>query len=159
MAHDDDAGNAGETRAGDVQVMSAGTGIRHAERNGGAGPLRIFQIWLRPRAPGGVPRWDKRSFPAADRAGRLVVLASGLPGDDALPIGADARVLGATLLAGQGVSYALGAGRHAYLAPSRGTVVVNGQRVGTGDGLAAANEPTLAITAAEDAEIVLVDAA
>ena len=160
VAHEDDAGNAGETRAGDVQVMSAGTGIRHAERNGGAGPLRIFQIWLRPRTPGGAPRWAQRTFPTVDRAGHLVALASGLPGDDgALPIDADARVLGATLLAGQSLSYAMGAGRHAYLAPSRGAVVVNGQRVGTGDGLAAFAESELAITALDDAEIVLVDAA
>ena len=159
VSHDDDAGNAGETGAGDVQVMSAGTGIRHAERNGGDGPLRIFQIWLRPRAPGGAPRWGSRAFPKGARAGRLVPRARGMPGDDeALPIGADARVLGAPLLAGPTVEYPLGPGRHGYLAPSRGAVLVNGHRVDTGDGIAAESEAALSITAEEDAEFILVDA-
>lgn len=95
VAHQDDAGNSGHTRAGDVQAMSAGTGIRHSERNGGDKPLRLFQIWLRPRTPGGPPRWGAKAFPKAERAGALVPLASGMAGDDeALPINADARVLG-----------------------------------------------------------------
>ena len=98
VTHRDNAGNSGTTEAGDVQVMSAGTGIRHAEHNAGTVPLKLFQIWLRPRHRGGTPRWDTRAFPQADRAGQLVALASGLPEDSgALPIRADARVLGATL--------------------------------------------------------------
>jgi len=89
--------------------MSAGTGIRHSEHNLDAEPLRLFQIWLRPRTGGGQPRWGTRRFPAGDRANQFVVLASGLPGDgDALPIRADARVLGATLLAGARLEHELG---------------------------------------------------
>jgi quercetin 2,3-dioxygenase len=101
VTHRDSIGNIGRIAAGDVQAISAGTGIRHSERNLGTGPLRLFQIWLRPRANGGEPYWNTRRFPKQDRANQFVVLASGLSGDnEALPIRADARVLGATLRAG-----------------------------------------------------------
>jgi hypothetical protein len=101
VTHRDSIGNEGLTRAGDVQAISAGTGIRHSEVNLEQEPLQLFQIWLRPRQTGGEPRWDARRFPKADRANQFVVLASGFSVDvDALPIRADARVLGATLLAG-----------------------------------------------------------
>ena len=157
VTHRDTIGSVGLTSAGDVQAMSAGTGIRHSEYNLGVVPLTLFQIWLRPRRAGGAPHWDSRRFPKADRANQLVVLASGFPEDvDALPIGADARVLGATLLAGSELTYAMGDLRHAYLAPALGVVTVNGQRLEVGDGIAAQNEPTLTIAAEADAEIVLV---
>lgn len=157
VSHRDSIGNVGRTEAGDVQVMSAGTGIRHSERNLGTEPLRLFQIWLLPRTGGGQPRWDTRRFPKADRANQFVVLASGLPDDsDALPIRADARVLGATLLAGARIDYGLGAFRHAYLAPARGTVEVNGRRVTVGDGIAILDESDLSIVAKEDSEVILV---
>src|ERR1700740_3653537 len=123
ITHQDTIGSSGVTQAGDVQVMSAGTGIRHAEYNRGETPLKLFQIWLLPRSRGGKPQWGSRKFPKADRAGQLVALASGDPRDvDALPIRADARVLGATLSAGETVSYELASGRYAYLAPARGAV-------------------------------------
>ncbi len=156
--HRDTLGSLGRTEAGDVQVMSAGTGIRHAEHNGGEVPLKLFQIWLLPRAGGGRPDWSTRKFPKADRAGSLAVLASGDPSDvDALPIRADARVLGATLMPGNAISYELAEGRYAYLAPARGVVTVNGQRLETGDGVAAISERRLDIRAEDEAEIVLVD--
>ena len=157
VTHRDSDGNVGRTDAGNVQAISAGSGIRHSEQNLGAERLRLFQIWLRPRTNGGEPRWGTRGFPMADRANQFVVLASGLPGDvDALPIRADARVLGATLLAGARLDYELGGLRHAYLAPARGVVEVNGQRLATGDGIAAVDEPRLTIFAREDSELVLV---
>ena len=160
VTHEDSAGNVGQTVAGDVQVMSAGRGISHSEHNYGEGPLKLFQIWLRPRRRGGTPRWDSRRFPKADRAGRLVTLASGDPQDvEALPIRADARVMGATLLAGTTVTQPADSFRHAYLAPARGVILVNGQRVASGDGIAAIDEPVLTITAEEDAEFILVSAA
>ena len=160
VTHEDSAGNVGRTVAGDVQVMSAGSGISHAEHNHGEDPLKLFQIWLRPNRRGGEPRWDSRRFPEADRAGRLIALASGNPRDsDALQIRADARVLGATLLAGTSVTRALDGFRHAYLAPAQGAVLVNGQRVAAGDGIAATDEDALTITAEEDAEFLLVAAA
>lgn len=161
VTHEDSTGNVGRTVAGDVQVMSAGTGISHSEHNRDQDPLKLFQIWLLPRHRGGTPRWDSRKFPKADRAGRLIELASGDPNNaDALAIRADARVLGATLLAGTTLTYSPAAHfRHAYLAPAQGAVIVNGQRVAVGDGIAAIDEPVLTITAEENAEFILVDAA
>jgi quercetin 2,3-dioxygenase len=158
VTHEDSTGNVGRTVAGDVQVMSAGTGISHSEYNRDEDPLKLFQIWLLPRRPGGKPRWDSRKFPKVDRSGRLIELASGEPKNaDTLLIRADARVLGATLLAGAALTHAP-THRHAYLAPSQGTVLVNGQRVAVGDGIAAIDEPELTITAEENAEFILVEA-
>ena len=157
VTHRDSRGNLGHTAAGDVQVMSAGTGIQHSEQNVDKEPLRLFQIWLRPRVNGGEPRWETRRFPKAERANELVVLASGWVNDaEALPIRADARVLGATLLAGSRVEHELGGLRHAYLAPARGIVEVNGHRLAVGDGIAAIDESHLTIRAVEDSELILV---
>ena len=128
-----------------------------SEFNLGQEPLKLFQIWLRPRQTGGESHWDTRRFPKADRANQFVVLASGFSVDvDALRIRADARVLGATLLAGSELTYTIGNHRHAYLAPARGVVMVNNQRLEVGDGIAASDEPSLTIAAEADAEIVLV---
>jgi redox-sensitive bicupin YhaK (pirin superfamily) len=159
ITHQDSLGNAGRTEAGDVQVMSAGTGIRHAEYNRETVPTRLFQIWIIPDEKGGAPFWDARPFPKGDRSGRFVILASGIKGDaDALPIRTSARVLGATLKAGEETEYRL-AGRHAYLVPARGKVEVNGVVAATGDGIAIADETVLHIIATEEAELVLVDTA
>ena len=160
VTHEDSVGNIGRTVAGDVQVMSAGTGISHSEHNYSGDALKLFQIWLLPRQRGGTPRWGSRRFPKADRAGRLIVLASGDPKNaEALPIRADARVLGATLLAGTSLTHTPVGFRHTYLAPAGGVILVNGQRVALGDGIAAIDEPELTIAAEEDAEFILVDAA
>lgn len=98
VSHRDSLGNIGQTREGDVQVMSAGAGIRYEEGNAHQVPTKLFQIWIKPRETGGTPTWGTRRFPKADRAGHFSVLASGYPEDtDALTIRADARVLGATL--------------------------------------------------------------
>ncbi len=159
ITHEDSLGNTGRTAAGDVQVMSAGSGLRHAEYNRESVPAKIFQIWIEPIARGGEPSWGAKPFPKSDRSGRLVTLASGVPGDaDALPIRSDARVLGASLKAGDTVEYRLGETRHAYLVPSQGAVEINGVRLGARDGAAIENEAVLRITALEEAEIVLVDA-
>src|SRR5208282_3468932 len=125
VTHEDHLGNKGRTEAGDVQVMSAGAGIVHGEYNRETTPTTLFQIWIQPRGRGGAPRWGARPFPKADRSGRLVTLASGFAEDtDALEIRADARVLGATLKAGESVDYALGTARKAYLVPAVGAVRV-----------------------------------
>ncbi|MET0273680.1 MAG: pirin family protein [Phenylobacterium sp.] len=160
ITHKDSLGNEGRTEAGDVQVMSAGSGIRHAEYNLEPETTRIFQIWIEPNQLGGAPAWGARPFPKDDRAGRFVTLASGLPGDDdALPIRTDARVVGATIRAGETAEYPLGAARHGYLVPAQGSVEVNGVRLDARDGAAISGEAVLTIKALEDAEIVLVDAA
>jgi redox-sensitive bicupin YhaK (pirin superfamily) len=160
ITHKDSLGNTGRTGAGDVQVMSAGSGIRHAEYNLEAEPTTLFQIWIEPNRRGGAPSWGMKPFPKSDRSGRFVTLASGFQADaDALPIRTDARVLGATLKAGERLDYPIGEGRHGYLVPAVGAVEVNGERIGHRDGAAITGEPILSITALEDAEIVLVDAA
>jgi redox-sensitive bicupin YhaK (pirin superfamily) len=160
ITHEDSVGHKGHTEAGDVQVMSAGSGIRHAEYNREPMPTRIFQIWIEPEKQGGEPSWGAKPFPKADRSGRFVPLASGFAGDeDALPIRAEARVLGATLQAGDSAEYRLSPDRHAYLVPAVGSVDVNGVHIDTRDGAAIANETVLKVKALEDAEVVLVDAA
>ncbi len=159
ITHQDNLGNEGRTEAGDVQVMSAGSGVRHSEYNREDVTTRIFQIWIEPRSHGGAPSWGARPFPKGDRSGRFVTLASGFEGDaDALTIRADARVLGATLKAGETTEYPLEAGHHAYLVPARGSVEVNGVGIDARDGAAITQETLLRVTAIEDAEIVLVDA-
>ena len=158
ITHQDSLGNKGRTKAGDVQVMSAGTGIRHSEYNLEDEPTAIFQLWIIPTRRGGDPGWDTRPFPKGEGAGHFVTLASGIDGDaDALPIRADARVLGATLKAGETAEYRLAPNRRAYLVPAKGAVEVNGVRIEARDGAAIENERVLTVTALDDAEIVLAD--
>ena len=158
ISHEDSLGNRGRTAAGDVQVMSAGSGVRHAEFNAEAEPTTIFQIWIEPTTTGGQPSWGAKPFPKGERAGQWVTLASGFAEDaDALPIRAEARVLAATLGAGEALIHQVGEGRHAYLVPATGTLLIDGERVEARDGVAlAAGE--YRIEAVEGAEIVLVDA-
>jgi hypothetical protein len=159
ITHRDNMGNEGRTEAGDVQVMTAGRGVVHAEHNREDELTRIFQIWILTAEPGADPGWGAAKFPKAERAGELVVLASGAPErDGGLKIRADARVLGATLAKGQSVSHALAPGRHAYLALAQGSAEVNGVTLAARDGAAIKDEPTITVKALEDAEIVLVDA-
>jgi redox-sensitive bicupin YhaK (pirin superfamily) len=160
ITHQDSLGNRGRTEAGDVQVMSAGSGIRHSEYNLEPGTTKIFQIWIQPTARGGEPTWGSKPFPKADRSGKLVTIASGLKGDDdALPIRADARVLATTLRAGESAEYTTGKTRNLYLVPAAGSVEINGVRVNARDGVAISGEENLRIKALEDSELVLVDAA
>ncbi|MCY1647481.1 pirin family protein [Caulobacter sp. SL161] len=160
ITHQDNLGNKGRTVAGDVQVMSAGTGIRHAEYNLEPETTRIFQIWIEPKSFGGAPSWGSKPFPKGDRSGKFVTLASGFSDDaDALPIRTDARVLGATLKAGETTTYALGKDRSGYLVPAAGVVEVNGVKLNARDGAGIKDEDVITITALEDAELVLVDAA
>jgi redox-sensitive bicupin YhaK (pirin superfamily) len=160
ITHQDSMGNQGRTGAGDVQVMSAGTGVRHAEYNLEPGTTTLFQIWIEPAETGGPPSWGARPFPKGDRAGRFVTLASGLPGDgDALPIRTAARVAGASIRAGETADYETDPSRHLYLVPAVGAVEVNGVRLDPRDGAAITGETALRVRALEDAEVVLVDAA
>ncbi len=159
ITHQDSMGNSGKTGAGDVQVMSAGTGVRHAEYNLEPETTTLFQIWILPRAAGGAPSWGAKPFPRGERSGKFVTLASGFEGDeDALPIRADARVLGATLKAGESLTHSVGEGRYAYLVPAVGRIEIEGVVFDARDGAALDGGQTVTITALEDAEIVLVDA-
>ena len=159
ISHEDSLGNKGRTAAGDVQVMSAGTGIRHAEMNREDETTTLFQIWIQPAARGGAPSWGAKPFPKGDRSGRFVTLASGHGGDaDALPIRADARVLGATLKAGESATLALGATAWGYLVPVGGAIEVDGVRIEPRDGAAIRDADSVTVTALEDAEVVAVQA-
>lgn len=159
ITHEDSLGNVGRTEAGDVQVMSAGSGVRHSEYNLEDETTRIFQIWIQPKTRGGTPSWGARPFPKGERSGRFVTLASGFDGDDALPIRADARVMGATVKAGERITLTLDPKRHAYLVPAAGTVEVGGVRIEARDGAAISDRTSVEIVGIEDAEVVLVDAA
>ncbi|SDG51995.1 pirin family protein [Roseospirillum parvum] len=159
ISHQDNLGNEGRTAAGDVQVMSAGSGIVHAEFNQEDEPTELFQIWIHTAQRGAKPSWGTRPFPRDARAGRFVTLASGLDDDaDALPIGTPARVLGATLAAGQEATLEVGRERHLYLVSVDAPIEVNGVRAEPRDGVAATDETTLTVRALADTEIVLVDA-
>ena len=160
ITHEDSMGNRGRTEAGDVQVMSAGSGVTHAEYNVEEEATTLYQIWILPKERGGKPYWGAAKFPKTDRAGALVTLASGFAADQqagALPIRQDARVLAATLAPSQEVSHPLAPGRHAYLAVAKGAAEVNGVALGPRDGAAIRDEAELRIKASDDTEIVLVD--
>lgn len=160
ITHQDSMGNRGRTEAGDVQVMSAGSGVRHAEYNLEEGVTRLFQIWILPEERGGAPSWGSKPFPRGDRAGRFVTLASGFAEDaDALKIRTPARLLCATLAAGQTTTLAIAPGRHVYLVSARGGMTVNGVEARERDGVAVRDEAEIAVTAFDDCEVVLVDAA
>jgi len=162
ITHKDNLGNQGRTVAGDVQVMSAGTGIVHAEYNLEPEATRIFQIWIEPDTRGAKPSWGTKEFPKDNRDGSFTLLAGGRPGDaeaGALPINANAAVFAATVKKGETVTHALGAGRKAYLVPPTGAVTVNGIAVATRDGAAIDGVPTIEVTATEDAEVVMVEVA
>src|ERR1700750_2900185 len=144
ITHQDSLGNKGRTEAGDVQVMSAGSGIRHAEYNLEATLTKIFQIWIQPKTHGGQPTWGSKPFPKENRSGKLVTIASGFKADnDALPIRADARVLATTLKAGESAEYAPGKERKLYLVPAVGQIDVNGVRASARDGVAISNEASV----------------
>lgn len=161
ITHRDSMGNEGRTEAGDVQVMSAGSGVQHSEFNLEDEETTLFQIWIIPEQRGGTPSWGARKFPKDNRAGAFVPLASGVANDDdALPIRTDARVLGATVKAGESVTYTpRDPSRHLYLVPATGKVRVEDVEANARDGVAITQQDSVTITALEDSELVLVDAA
>lgn len=158
ISHRDSLGNEGKTAAGDVQVMSAGTGIMHAEFNLEPELTELFQIWVEPNRRGLPPRWEQAAFPRADRSGRLVPLASGEGHvQGALRIHQDATLYGAFLKAGDEIGHDLRPGRRAYLVVAAGRVMVDQKEVGTRDGVAIAEQPTISVRAIEQAEILMFD--
>lgn len=157
ITHEDSLGNKGRTEAGDVQVMSAGSGVQHSEWNAEDDATQIFQLWIEPREQGGAPGWGAKAFPKGDRAGHWAILASGASEDDALPIRQDAKVLGATLKAGQSLDYEISEGRKGYLVLATGSVRLNGEILNARDGAAINDRTTLTLEGIENAEIVLVD--
>jgi quercetin 2,3-dioxygenase len=160
ITHTDSMGNKGRTEAGDVQVMSAGSGVQHSEWNAEPGVTELFQLWIQPRVAGGAPGWGARQFPKSDGAGTWTVFASGTGEAGSLMIKQDAKVMGATLAANQTLTYDIAPGRHGYLVIAAGTARLNGETLNTRDGAAinaSAPGTRLTLSHAADAEIVLVD--
>src|SRR5258706_14476935 len=158
VTHRDDVGGEGRIAAGGVQGIRAGYGIRHEEFNREATPLKLYQIWIESKYIGAVPRWQSKPFPRTHHVGQLVTLASGLKGDEsALPIRADARVMGATLKAGETVSHSLTTSSQVYLVAARGSLRVNAEAVDGGDGVAIADVSQVIIEATTDAGGVMVE--
>ncbi|MGB3433498.1 pirin family protein [Achromobacter sp.] len=159
LTHEDDLGNRGRTGVGEVQVMSAGSGLTHAEFNMEGGPAQVFEIWIEPDRRGAPPSWGRKSFAREACKGRFITLASGMDGDeDALPIRSDARVLALALKAGEAATYRFARGaRRGYLVASKGRLKVNGVEIGLGDGAAIRDETELRLMALDDAEVLLAD--
>jgi quercetin 2,3-dioxygenase len=160
LAHRDSLGNGETLRPGEFQRMTAGTGIRHSEFNPSeTEPVHLYQIWLLPERPGLEPSYEQRAFAAEERQNRLRVVAARNAEEGSLTIHQDARILLATLDAGKSVEHAIAQSRHAWLQVLRGEVTVDGGSLAAGDGLAASDVETLAITADVPAEILLFDLA
>ncbi len=156
ITHEDSLGNRGKTAAGDVQVMSAGSGITHAEWNEEAVATRLYQIWIHPRTKNATPRWESRQFPKEEGALHLLASGQAAPaGGNVLYIDADAEIYGGTLRAGQEWSRALEGG--AYLLVPEGEITLGGETLRKGDGVAITALPQLQITATTAAELVLID--
>ncbi len=160
LEHRDSLGTRGVIRPGEVQVMSAGTGIRHSEFNGSATePVHFLQIWLLPDRTGLAPRYDQTAFPSADLAGRWRLLASPGAEDGSLQVFQDVRVWAARLETGQGLAAPLPPGRHGYLHLATGAATVAGRVLGAGDALRFEDEPAPAIVAGAPSEVLFFDLA
>ena len=158
LEHRDSMGNGSVIRPGDVQRMSAGTGVRHSEKNPSAEePVHLLQIWILPAEGGIRPGYEQKSFAEGERRGRLRLVASPDGGGGSVTIHQDARLYSTRLAAGQSVEHELRPGRHAWAQVARGAVELNGQSLARGDGAAASEEARLVITAGEPAEVLLFD--
>jgi redox-sensitive bicupin YhaK (pirin superfamily) len=160
LAHKDSLGNGETLRPGEVQVMTAGTGIRHSEFNPSESQgVHLYQIWIQPRRAGLTPAYGQRAFDGAGRRGAWQVVASGLGASGALAINADAEVLLASVAPGQSIERALGKGRHAWVQVMRGSAEVNGRPLSEGDGAAVSEEGAITVRGVDQAEVMLFDLA
>ena len=157
LEHKDSIGTGSVIRPGDVQIMSAGTGIRHSEFNHSqAEPVHFLQIWVVPDRAGLAPRYEQKRFPDADKRARLRLVGSADGRDGSVLIHQDVALFAALLDTGEAVAQALRAGRRAWLQVVRGAVAMNGQDLEAGDGAAIEGEPALSLTAKTDAAEILV---
>jgi redox-sensitive bicupin YhaK (pirin superfamily) len=160
LAHKDSAGHSQEIKPGDVQHMSAGSGIVHSEFNPSRDtPVHLMQIWIEPGKENIKPHYDQTHFDADQRANRLRLVASPDGADGSIPLNADARLYATLLDQGKSVSTDLPESRHGWLQVLRGGVDVNGTTLAAGDGAAISDEPKLTVTAKEKAEFLLFDLA
>ena len=158
LEHEDNQGNRGVLEAGEVQVMSAGTGIVHAERNPSATvPVHLLQIWIVPARRGGRPRWQQAAFPHDAERGPIIALASGEARAGALPIGQAATIYRVKLGPGEAITHELRAGRRAYLFVIGGAASVAGQALEPGDAARIEDEHVLSLKATRSADLLLLD--
>lgn len=155
ITHEDSTGNKGRTAAGHVQVMSAGSGITHAEYNHEDTETTLYQIWIFPRSRNTRPRWNSMTFPTAPVNTALNLLVSGDEHDSALYIDADAKIYGGRLEKGTTLIHPLD--KDAYILASDGTFTVNGEAMHKGDGAEVTGTNSLEIKALEDSEIVIIE--
>jgi redox-sensitive bicupin YhaK (pirin superfamily) len=160
LEHRDSSGGSGVIRPGELQRMSAGTGVNHSEFNGSqTEPVHFLQIWIQPEQEGLNPAYEQRAFPESERRGRLRLIASREGSDGSVTIHQDVKVYDAVLKSGDEVSSQLGDDRHAWVQVIKGAVTINGTSLQAGDGASVSEETSLNITASEDAEIMLFDLA
>lgn len=154
ISHKDSHGNKGRTTAGNVQVMSAGTGISHSEFNLEDEETNIFQIWIMPKSTGIEPRWDAAEFPKAPSADTLPLLVSG-DGSAPLSIHQDARIYAGTLASGSTLTHAIKG--QAYILISEGEVEVDGKHTSRGDGLAISGQKAVTLKSSTDSEVLVIE--
>lgn len=156
LEHKDSLGNGSQMRPGDVQLMSAGTGVRHSEFNGSkTDPLHFLQMWILPARDGTRPRYEQKNFPEEVRRGQLRLVVSPDGRDGSLTIGQDACLYIGLLDGAERIRHELPKGRDGWVHVARGALTVNGQKLGPGDGAAVTDEPLLQFAAGESAELVL----
>jgi len=160
LAHKDSLGTGSVIRPGDVQRMSAGTGVAHSEFNASrTDPVHFLQIWIVPEQRGLAAGYEQKNFPADERKGALRLLASRDGREGSVKINQDAAVYGALLGKGERVTHQLGSGRHAWVQVARGAVELNGQKLAAGDGAAVSDERALGLQATDPAEVLVFDLA
>ena len=158
LEHRDSLGTGSVIRPGEVQRMSAGTGVRHSEFNASkTEPVHLLQIWIEPARTGIAPGYEQKTFPEDERRGRLRLIAAADGRDGAVTINQDAAVYATTLARGERVEHVLAPQRLAWLQVARGALLLNGERLDQGDGAAVDHERRLEIEALEPAEALLFD--
>ncbi len=160
VAHKDSTGTSEVVKAGEVQRMTAGTGVRHSEFNASAKePLHLLQIWIVPEQRGLKPGYEQRALPKAELDGKLRRVADRAGSDGALTIHQDVAVLAGRFEKGQGASYALAPGRHAWVHVARGEIELNGETLRAGDGAAVSDERELKLAGGAGGEVLVFDLA
>ena len=158
LQHRDNMGTGSVIRPGDVQKMSAGTGVLHSEFNASrTEPVHFYQIWIKPDREGVRPDYQQKEFPAEERLGRLVLVASPDGDQGSLRLQQDARLFAGRLDAGHGLSHRLARGRHAWVQVARGELRLNGRTLREGDGAAVSDEAELALETSTSADVLLFD--
>ena len=160
LAHKDSMGTGSTIRPGDVQHMSAGTGVEHSEFNPSkTDRTRLIQIWIRPDRKGHTPRYQQKNFPESERANalKLVVSPDGVLGS--IAIHQDARLYATTLAPGASVKHDLAPSRHGWVQVVKGSLTLNGQSLKEGDGAAISDEASLTLTAKDKSEVLVFDLA